>query len=106
MVVKVYQHLQADMLGRKPRAPELRNLNVFRLVVRQSRKSSPGGENQGEALGELSWRELMEHWNQENPGQKYTREGRFRRDFYRGGRAVLRPYNESDLWVPMRLAVP
>lgn len=105
-VVKVYQHLQADMLGRKPRAPERRNLAVFRFVVRQSRKSSPGGENQGEALGELSWRELMEHWNLENAGQKYTRESRFRRDFYRGVRAVLRPYNESDLWIPMRLAVP
>ena len=105
-VVKVYQYLQVEMLGRKPRAPERRNLAVFRFVIKQSRKLSLGGEDQGEALGGLSWRELMEHWNQENLGQEYTRESRFRRDFHRGGHAVLWPYNESDLWIPTKLAVP
>lgn len=105
-LVKVYQHLQAEMLERKPRAPERRNLAVFRFVVGQSKKSSPGGEDQDEAVEERSWHELMEHWNQANPDQKYLRESRFRRDFHRGARAILSPYDASDLWRPGRLSVP
>ena len=64
------------MLGHKPRAPEERNLAVFRFVTKQSKESFFGRENQGEAQGLLPWPKLMESWNRENPDQEYTKESR------------------------------
>jgi hypothetical protein len=105
-VGKFYQRLQVDMLGRKPRAPERRNLALFKFMTRQSKEILLEREDQGEALTLLSSRGLMERWNRENPDQIYTKESRFRRDFHRGSRALLSPYDVSELWEPSRLTVP
>jgi hypothetical protein len=105
-VVKFYQRLQVDMLGRKPRAPERRNLALFKFMTRQSKELLLDRKNQGEAPVLLSSRELMERWNRENPDQSYTNESRFRRDFHRGSRALLSPYDKSEIWEPLRLTVP
>jgi len=105
-VVKFYQRLQVDMLGRKPRAPERRNLALFKFMTRQSKELLLDRENQGEAPALISSRELMERWNRENPDQSYTNESRFRRDFHRGSRALLSPYDKSEIWEPLRLTVP
>ena len=79
---------------------------MFRFVVRQSKEPFPDLENRGEASEAPPWRELIQRWTQENPDQKYTRESRFKRDFQRGGRAVLSPYDESELWTSKKLSVP
>jgi hypothetical protein len=105
-VSQFYQYVQKDMLGRKSRAPERRNLAVFHFVVRQSREAVLDEENQGETSSPLSWEELMKRWNRKNPHQKYAKESRFRRDVNRGGRAVLSPYDRSEVLKPFRLTVP
>jgi hypothetical protein len=105
-VVKFYQRLQIDMLERKPRAPERRNLALFKFMTRQSKELLLGWESQGETPALPSSRELMERWNRENPDQSYTNESRFRRDFHRASRALLSPYNKSAVLQPLILTVP
>jgi hypothetical protein len=106
-VVQFYQYMQNYMLWQKPRAPSRRNLDVFSFVVRQLRAQSPGEEGQKQASERLTWSELMEHWNQQNPEHRYSSESQFSRDFRRGRRAVTDPYDaEGPGWPPLKLSIP
>lgn len=106
-VVQFYQYMQTHMLGQKPRAPSLRNLDVFSFVVRHLRDELPNEEGQGKALKRLPWAELMERWNRANPKQRYSSESQFSRDFRRGGRAVADPYDAQEAdWPPLKLSIP
>jgi hypothetical protein len=104
-VVKVYQYLQGNMLGQKPRAPGARNLAVFEYMIKQSRKSLQDS-SQGEVPNEVSWSTVMERWNHNNPAQAYKTKSKFRRDFHRGAQAVIHPYDETGLFSDLTLSIP
>jgi hypothetical protein len=106
-VIDVYQYLQKYMLGRKPRAPSQRNLDVFSFVMRQVRSSFADGGSRATAPERFNWSELMERWNRENPGRRYSSQSQFSRDFRRGGNAVVSPYDQYELgWPNLKLSIP
>jgi hypothetical protein len=108
-VVKIYQQLQSDMLGHRPRAPSLRNVAVFRFVVEQLRASMNTGEGSNETPRRAPWRELMELWNSSDrarPECRYSNENQFSRDFRRGGRAVVDAYGGTGPFLPQKLSIP
>jgi hypothetical protein len=93
-VTEAYQFLQMQFLNRKPRALSRRNLRIARFVMGYLRRLT-FTETEQETT-RLSWRELMNHWNEENQDTTYDDERQFNRDFYRAARAVVRPYH-ADL---------
>jgi hypothetical protein len=106
-VVQFYNYMQAYMLGRKPRAPSLRNLDVFSFVAEQLRDELHSEAGRGKARERPSWSELMESWNWANPKHRYSSESQFSRDFQRGAHAVTDPYYEEvPDWPPLKLSIP
>lgn len=96
-VVKVYQWLQAQMLGRKPRALIERNLRVVQFVMGALEELVFHGIEDDAPPPRLSWRKLTERWNVANPQEAYTEERHFHRDFYQTANAVVRPYDARNL---------
>jgi hypothetical protein len=94
-VSEAYQFLQMQFLDRKPRALSRRNLRVARFVMEYLLRLIDTETNQG--TPRLSWRELMNRWNEENQDATYDDERQFNRDFYRAARAVVRPYRAGRL---------
>lgn len=89
-VTKVYQDLQHQMLQGKPHAPSLKNLTVFRFVMRELRSNLSSAEGkEGKAPKRPPWRVLMKRWNEAHPGWAYKDESVFSRDFDRASRAVV-----------------
>ncbi len=91
-VSKTYQYLQTQLLHRKPRALSARNLRVSGFVLKELRRLAEG---ETELESRLSWRELMERYNQENEDEPYRYERQFNRDFYRAARFVVHPFEVS-----------
>jgi hypothetical protein len=96
-VVKTYQWWQARMLGRKPRALSERNLRVVQFVMRELSELIVREEEGSLAPSRLSWRILMQRWNNANPQEFYEDERHFHRDFHRTANAVVRPYDASSV---------
>lgn len=96
-VVKAYQWLQAQMLKRKPRTLIERNVRVVRFVFEALGERVFREPGDGIASQKLSWRNLMDWWNEANPDQAYEDERHFHRDFRRTANAVVRPYGAASL---------
>ncbi len=96
-VVKNYQWWQARMLGRKPRALSERNLRVVQFVMRELSELIARDQEDSPAPPRLSWRILMQRWNNANPEEAYDDERHFHRDFHRTASTVVRPYDASSL---------
>lgn len=100
-VVRAYQWLQSHMLGKRPKALSQRNLRVVQFVMWElGRLVSHTAEDNvaNVAPPRLSWRRLMDRWNEANPGEAYEDERHFHRDFFRTAHAVVRPYDASH-WI-------
>jgi hypothetical protein len=95
-VVKTYQWWQARMLGRKPRALSERNLRVVQFVMRELSGLVALKQEDSPEPPRLSWRILMQRWNNANPEEAYEDERHFHRDFYRTANAVVHPYDASS----------
>jgi hypothetical protein len=110
-VIKAYQYLQMQMLGRKPRALSRRNLAVARFVMGELSELILSEAEQRREPTRLSWRILMDRWNQRNQESTYQDERQFYRDFYRAARAVVRPFDaasfiDQTLGHPAGISVP
>jgi len=95
-VTNVYQHLQAQVLRRRPRPVSRRNLSVLRFVVEQLQEliATMGGMAEPPRV---SWSRMMERWNREHPESAYSDQRKFYRDCHRTGKIVVRPYDPIDL---------
>lgn len=107
-VTSFYQHVQKYMLGQKPRAPELRNVAIFRFVTRELKDLL---FHEGNLTDErrLPWPEFMKRWNSLNhskPSWTYRYPSKFKRDANRGARAVVEPYDHDELFLPLKWLVP
>lgn len=96
-VVKAYQWLQAGMLGRKPRALIQRNLRVVQFVMGELTELATQDPEDVTGLPKISWRRLMDRWNEANPEDPYDDERHLHRDFYRTAEAVVRPYEATRI---------
>jgi hypothetical protein len=108
-VTEAYQFLQMQFLDRKPRALSTRNLKVARFVMGYLLRLI-FAETDHEAP-RLSWRELMNRWNEKNQDAAYDDERQFNRDFYRAARSVVRPYRTGPLTeqgsrLQMKVSIP
>lgn len=131
-VVKAYQYLQSQTLGRKPRPLASRNLAVVRFVLRELKEMViANAQGQPEQIDypreklltqvkeprpaatlkegwaepeRRTWRILMERWNRENPDSTYDDERQFYRDFHRVAHTVVRPYSADA--PPARISIP
>ena len=106
-VLRTYQYLQALTLGRRPRAVSERNLAMVRFVMKQLRAllTTPT-EDDGEPP-RVSWRRLMNNWNQENEESwAYEDERRFYRDCHRTLRTIVRPYDTTGPLGPGSYSMP
>ena len=97
VVVKAYQWLQAGMLGRKPRALIQRNLRVVQFVMGELTELATQDPEDVTGLPKISWRRLVDRWNEANPEEPYDDERHLHRDFYRTAEAVVRPYEATRL---------
>lgn len=103
-VVKAYQHHQMSVLGHRTRALSRRNLAVGRFVFRRLRESWSEeldrwwSEDVGAVgpSGRISWRALVEEWNERHPEDAYEESRLFRRDFHRAVDVVVRPYGSKE----------
>lgn len=95
-VTRVYQHLQEQVLQRRPRPVSLRNLGVFRFVVEQLQDlvSTPAVMTEPQ---KVSWSRMMERWNSAHPEAAYTDPRKFYRDCHRTANVVVRPYGPIDI---------
>lgn len=78
-VLRTYRHLQRDVLGGDNRQIGERNLALFRFI-RQHRQC--GGNK-------MSWRELLQQWNQQFPQWRCDDHRRLARDYERTQKALL-----------------
>jgi hypothetical protein len=93
-VVSAYQYLQAQMLGKKPRTLIQRNLRVVQFVMEQLRELVMRDPEDTASSPRISWRKLMDRWNEAHPAaDAYNDERHFHRDFRRTANAVVRPYD-------------
>jgi hypothetical protein len=79
----------------------MRNLEVFRFVISGFAKELNRDESlYGQELRSLSWRTLLERWNQEHTSSEYKDVRCLYRDFLRAAKAVLVPdYLDHSLFV-------
>jgi hypothetical protein len=96
-VVKAYQWLQAQTLGRKPRALIQRNLRVVEFVMGELSVLVSQVSEDTPVPPKVTWRKLMDQWNEANPEDAYDDERHFHRDFHRTANAVVRPYEATHL---------
>lgn len=96
-VVKMYQAMQAGILGRKPRALIQRNLRVVQFVMVGLTELVMRDPKDATEPPRVSWRRLMDRWNEANPEDPYSDERHLHRDFYRTAEAVVRPYEAARL---------
>jgi len=109
IVRRCYRDLQAQVLGQKPRAPEERNIAIFEFVASELKASMVRMEDSTKLGKGLSWSKLMMRWNKANASRSswtYRHASKFRRDYRRGGRAVVEPYDHYDLWEIHERSIP
>lgn len=94
-VAKVYEYMRHGITDKKPRAPERRNVEIFGFVSRRKREHV-AFSGSSSSTSQLTLRQLMNEWNQENPDSIYTKESLFKRDYGRGAKAVLHLSNDAD----------
>src|SRR5215212_1724322 len=102
-VAAFYQHLQRDVLRQTPRAPSLRNLAVFRFVTGELKRLLVDASETEDIEWSPQWPEFMRRWNdlhRSEPSWTYRHLSKFKRDYYRGGRAVAEPYDHRELILP------
>lgn len=99
-VVDLYQLVQSNVLGQKPRSPSPRNLEVFRFVMKELRSSLARTDGPQGTAEPPPWIELMRLWNKEHANKlswTYRHPSKFHRDYRRGGQAVADPYDYDEL---------
>ncbi len=109
IVRRCYRDLQTQVLGQKPRAPEERNIAIFEFVASEVRGSMARAEGSTGLEERLHWQKLMVRWNKANSSRSswtYRHPSKFRRDYRRGGRAVVEPYDHYDLWEIHKRSIP
>jgi hypothetical protein len=109
-VAKFYQRLQQDVLMRKGRASELRNLTVLRFVIGEIKSFfADAGGLDATKHRPTPWPELMKRWNAAcsfRPSWTYRHPSKFKRDYFRAGRAVVEPYDHYEVDPLYRWSVP
>jgi hypothetical protein len=108
-VARFYQHLQQDVLGQRSRAPSLRNLAVFRFVTSELKDSLVNAGELEDIEHLPPWPEFKRRWNAMNrskPSWTYKHLSKFQRDYYRGGRAIVEPYDHNELFPPYKWSIP
>jgi hypothetical protein len=90
-VERAYREMQRMVLGGSNRPLATRNLEVFRFVTRVLAELNRDESSQRQELRRLSWRTLLERWNQEHTSSEYKDVRRFYRDSVRAAKAVLGP---------------
>ncbi len=109
IVRRCYRDLQAQVLGQKPRAPEERNIAIFEFVASELKASMVRTEDSTKLGKGLSWSKLMMRWNKANASRSswtYRHASKFRRDYRRGGSAVVEPYDHFELWEVQERSIP
>jgi hypothetical protein len=100
-VERAYREMQRVVLGGSNRPLATRNLEVFRFVISEFAEEVNRDESSyGQEQISLSWRTLLQRWNQEHTSSEYKDVRRFYRDFLRAGKAVVAPdYLDHPLFV-------
>ena len=111
VVLRAYQHLQALVLPRRPRALSERNLAMTRFVMEHLRHVVTGEREGSKAPPKVSWRRLMARWNEEHEEWAFQDERNFSRDCRRTIKAVTRPFDETllpdDTTIPsLKVTIP
>jgi hypothetical protein len=105
-VERAYREMQGMVLGGSNRPLATRNLDVFRFVTGVVAELNRDESSHRQELRRLSWRKMLERWNQENPSSEYKDVRLFYRDFLRAAKAVLVPDYYDDALFVREITVP